>query len=114
MWMTRATPRTYSAWHPVVSEVPRARGIRSGGAVRIGFPRRLSVELGQPAGPVVQPGTDHPYAGMDPSDPVTYTRPYRPAPGMIAWLNFDGAKPNVTQTTGGPPRVWGRGPRRRG
>jgi hypothetical protein len=50
---------------------------------------------------------------MDPSDPATYVRPYRPARGMIAWLNFDGARPNVTQTTGGPRRSWsGLTPRR--
>jgi hypothetical protein len=32
-----------------------------------------------------------PYAGMDPSNPVTWVRPWNPAPGMIARLNFDGA-----------------------
>jgi hypothetical protein len=55
-----------------------------------------------PAGLVGPAGsTDHPFCGMDPSDPVTYVRPYRPAAGMIALLNFDGAGPNTTQTTGG-------------
>lgn len=106
MWITRSYPATYAKWHPVVSEVPRAPGIRSGGSVRISLSPRMSVELGQPAGPVTQPGGDHPYQGMDPSDPNTYVRPYRPARGMIAWLNFDGAMPNKTQTVANPPRSW--------
>jgi hypothetical protein len=114
MWMTRPTPPTYAKWHAVNSEVPMAPGIRTGGAVSLRMSRRLSVELGQPAGPVVQPGTDRPYMGMDPSDPATYTRPYRPARGMIGWLNFDGAQPNKTQTVANPPRSWdqNRGRRR--
>jgi hypothetical protein len=106
MWMTRPTPPTYAKWHAVNSEVGWQRPL-PGGAVAL-------VPLGQPAGVVSQPGSDHPFQGMDPSDPKTYVRPYRPAPGMIAYLNFDGAQPNVTQTTGGPPRRWGRGPRGRG
>jgi hypothetical protein len=54
---------------------------------------------GGPAGPVGPfPGTDRGYQGMDPSDPATYVRPYRPQPGMIAYLNYDGAMPNRTQT----------------
>jgi hypothetical protein len=32
------------------------------------------------------------FKGMDPSDPATYIRPWNPAPGMIAQLNFDGAQ----------------------
>jgi hypothetical protein len=47
-------------------------------------------------GPV--PGTDLGFQGMDPSNPVTWVRPYRPQPGMIAYLNYDGARPNRTQT----------------
>jgi len=31
------------------------------------------------------------FKGMDPSDPATYVRPWAPQPGMIAFLNFDGA-----------------------
>lgn len=31
------------------------------------------------------------YQGMDPSDPATYVRPWNPQPGMIDYLNFDGA-----------------------
>jgi hypothetical protein len=52
-----------------------------------------------PAGIVGPVGaTDHPYMGMDPSDPTTWTRPYNPQPGMIGQLNFDGAKPREEQT----------------
>lgn len=29
------------------------------------------------------------YLGMDPSDPQTWPRPFRPQPGMIAYLNGD-------------------------
>jgi hypothetical protein len=31
------------------------------------------------------------FKGMDPSNPVTFVRPWNPQPGMIAYLNFDGA-----------------------
>src|SRR5271156_6500923 len=41
------------------------------------------------------------YAGMDPSSPATYVRPWRPVPGMIAYLNFDGAAPQSYTETGG-------------
>jgi hypothetical protein len=33
-----------------------------------------------------------PYLGMDPSAPATWVRPWNPQPGMVARLNFDGAK----------------------
>lgn len=32
------------------------------------------------------------FKGMDASDPMTYTRPWNPQPGMVAQLNFDGAQ----------------------
>jgi hypothetical protein len=35
---------------------------------------------------------------MDPSDPITWVRQYAPRPGMVALLNFDGAKPQDAQT----------------
>ena len=44
-----------------------------------------------------------PYLGMDPSDPVTWVRPYNPQPGMVALLNFDGAKHQAYTPTG---QVW--------
>ena len=37
------------------------------------------------------------FKGMDPSNPATYIRPWNPAPGMIGYLNFDGA--NMQQHT---------------
>lgn len=42
-----------------------------------------------------------PYMGMDPSAPTTWVRPYNPQPGMIARLNFDGAKLQGDTPTGG-------------
>lgn len=53
--------------------------------------------------PVLGPG-GRPFAGMDPSDPVTFTRPWNPAPGMIGYLNFDGAQAQAQTDMGG---VWG-------
>jgi hypothetical protein len=44
------------------------------------------------------------FAGMDPSDPSTYIRPWRPQPGMVARLNFDGAQVQDNTETGG---LWG-------
>jgi hypothetical protein len=32
--------------------------------------------------------TGYGYLGMDPSDPMTWPRPFNPAPGMISYLNF--------------------------
>ena len=48
------------------------------------------------------------FKGMDPSDPLTYTRPWNPQPGMIAYLNFDGA-----QSQGRTPTQLQRGPQSR-
>ena len=31
------------------------------------------------------------FKGMDPSNPATYVRAWAPMPGMIGYLNFDGA-----------------------
>jgi len=39
------------------------------------------------------------YKGMDPSNPVTFVRQWNPAPGMIAYLNFDGAAMQGTTPT---------------
>jgi hypothetical protein len=50
------------------------------------------------------------YKGMDPSDPLTYVRPWNPQPGMIAYLNFDGAAMQGRTPTGG----LARGSQRRG
>jgi hypothetical protein len=48
------------------------------------------------------------FKGMDPSNPATYVRPWNPAPGMIALLNFDGA--SMQDRT---PTQLQRGPRAR-
>jgi hypothetical protein len=42
--------------------------------------------------------------GMDPSDPATYTRPWAPMPGMIEYLNFDGAAVQARTPSGGLQR----------
>jgi hypothetical protein len=44
------------------------------------------------------------YKGMDPSNPATYVREWNPAPGMIAFLNFDGANMQGRTPTGGNQR----------
>jgi hypothetical protein len=54
--------------------------------------------------PIYRPGGGSPFSGMDPSDPATYVRPWRPAPGMIGYLNFDGAAVQGDTEMGG---VWG-------
>lgn len=51
------------------------------------------------------------YKGMDPSDPATYVRPWNPQPGMIGYLNFDGAQKQAQTPTGGVQR--GRNKRKR-
>lgn len=85
----RPIRRTYDQFHPDVM-IHSVGPLHRGGAVGLNM---------NTVGPV---GTkDAPYMGMDPSDPLTWTRPYRPEPGMISYLNFDGANVNQTQTTGG-------------
>jgi len=73
----------------------------SGGAPRVTGPL-----------PVAIPGSDMPFAGMDPSNPATYVRPWNPQPGMIGRLNYDGAQAQAVQPSGGLQR--GRHQRRRG
>jgi hypothetical protein len=51
-----------------------------------------------------------PYAGMDPSDPTTYVRPWNPQPGMVARLNFDGSQVQGETDMGG---LWNRPARRK-
>jgi hypothetical protein len=46
-----------------------------------------------------------PYLGMDPSAPTTWVRPWNPQPGMIAFLNFDGAKQQADTPMGGVYRT---------
>jgi len=73
----------------------------------------------RPASRVAQPSVTGPvgwpmnmsgpmYAGMDPSDPLTYVRQWNPTPGMVGRLNFDGAA-----LQGRTPRQVQRGSQRR-
>lgn len=50
-----------------------------GGAVTLGARAPVGMVTG---------GTGYGYLGMDPSDPLTWPRPFNPAPGMISWLNW--------------------------
>ena len=52
--------------------------------------------------PVGQNG--EPWLGMDPSAPQTWVRPWNPQPGMISYLNFDGAKYQADTPMGGVRR----------
>lgn len=61
----------------------------------MGATPRVTVPL-----PVTVPG-GRPFAGMDPSEPSTYVRPWNPQPGMISYLNFDGAMMQGYTDTGG-------------
>lgn len=70
----------------------------SGGAPHVTVPMPMAI-----------PGTDNPFAGMDPSNPATYVRPWNPATGMIGRLNFDGAMMQGDTSTGG----WYRAPANR-
>ena len=45
-----------------------------------------------------------PFAGMDPSNPSTWVRPFNPQPGMVARLNFNGAAAQGDTEMGG---LWG-------
>jgi hypothetical protein len=86
--MFRPVIRDYGQWHPHVCGTAWSQRPVAGGALAL-------VPMYGPAGLVGPAGsTDHPYQGMDPSDPVTWTRPYNPQPGMISYLNLDGAQPN--------------------
>lgn len=94
--------RTTPGWHPHVESTAHDGDFQRGGAPML-------APLYGPAGLVGPVGaTDHPYQGMDPSDPVTHVRPYNPQPGMIGWLNFDGAVPNDSQAISGSKRLKGR------
>jgi len=77
--LTRPLPATYGEEHPGWGSTWR-RGERP-------LPGGALVMAPLPVGVNGQP-----YLGMDPSAPVTYVRPWNPQPGMIAMLNFDGAK----------------------
>jgi hypothetical protein len=106
----RPIERRYSSWHPHVSGTTHGQ-LQRGGAVTLtgpGFPGTIGI------GDLPNlPGRNIWFNGMDPSDPTTWIRPYRPAPGMISYLNLDGARPNPAggvQRGKQPPLMgWGRG-----
>ena len=85
---TRPFPVTYSSVHPHVH-------------VTAAFPGRPCQEGALVLAPLPVGADGQPFLGMDPSAPATWVRPYNPQPGMIAQLNFDGAKAQSYTPTGG-------------
>ena len=85
---TRDFPATYSSVHPMADVTPAFPGRPCSGGALTMYPLPVGVN-GQP------------YNGMDPSDPVSWVRPWNPQPGMIAQLNFDGAKQQWDTPMGG-------------
>lgn len=99
MRVTRPFTRSYGHVHQHV-DVAEHGGMQRGGTVAL--PQWDATE----AGPT--------YKGMDPSDPLTWVRPWSPQPGMIAQLNFDGAAMQSRTPTGlqrGTQRRGARGSR---
>ena len=84
----RGYPITHHPTHPHVSVVPAFRDRPMPGGALVMFPLPVGVN-GQP------------WNGMDPSAPATWVRPWNPQPGMIAQLNFDGAKQQWDTPMGG-------------
>jgi len=107
--VTRPFNRHPGEWTEHYSEYDR----RNGGVPELGAPA-ITAPL-----PVAIPG-QLPFVGMDPSNPVTWIRPYNPQPGMITQLNFNGAAVQGNSDMGGlwsNPADWnalaGARPRRR-
>ena len=88
---TRAFGSSYSSVHPYVTVSNEFRGRPCGGGALVMAPLPVGLN-GQP------------YNGMDPSAPVTWIRPWNPQPGMVARLNFDGAKYQGETPMGGTGR----------
>lgn len=84
----RSYPMAYSQSHPHVTVSAAFRQRPGMGGALVMFPLPVGVN-GQP------------YNGMDPSAPATWVRPWNPQPGMIARLNFDGAKYQADTPMGG-------------
>src|SRR5215831_10214047 len=97
MRITRPMPRTWGAYEPVpfVSDGAATRPVGMGMVALAPLDATVS-------GPL--------YQGMDPSNPSTWVRQWNPQPGMIGYLNFDGAALQARTPTGG---VF-RGSQRRG
>lgn len=90
---TRPFVRRWGTRHPVTQVTP-------GGSRPCSGPGPLMAPWFKPE----ETGAGFVYAGMDPSDPSTYVRAWRPQPGMIAYLNFDGAQTQGNTEMGG---LWG-------
>lgn len=86
MRITRPMERGYGHRHPHVRVTGLGELTRPGGTVA------LAPLSATDAGPV--------FKGMDPSDPSTWVRQWNPQPGMIAYLNFDGARMQARTPTG--------------
>jgi hypothetical protein len=105
--LTRPLRRGYGTRHPYVTGYDSFRGRPVTGPQPVMAPLPAAVN-------------GRKFLGMDPSDPLTYVRPWNPRPGMIARLNFDGAAAQGRTAMGGtwrnPPsqmrKVAGR-PKRR-
>lgn len=95
MRITRPFHRSWGTHHPLIHVTEGGQLLRCGTVA-------LASWDANDAGPT--------YKGMDPSDPLTYVREWRPQPGMIAYLNFDGASMQGRTPAGGLQR----GSQRRG
>jgi hypothetical protein len=86
----RTMTRTFDGWgihnHTPICVTPGAPGrpVNSFGVIMAPNPTNMS-------GPE--------FKGMDPSNPATFVREWNPAPGMIGYLNFDGASMQGTTPT---------------
>jgi len=85
---TRAFPMSYSQSHGHVTVSDSFKGRPCQAWAPVMAPLQAGIN-GQP------------YNGMDPSAPVTWVRPWNPQPGMVARLNFDGAKMQGETPMGG-------------
>ena len=85
---TRPFRRTWGTTHPLVT-------------VSAAFPGRPCAGGTVVMAPLPVGANGQPYLGMDPSDPLTYVRPWNPAAGMVAQLNFDGAQAQGSTAMGG-------------
>lgn len=66
-------PPFHVTCHPAAYPAPNTRqGGFSGGVVALNMP------------PAMNGGTGYGYLGMDPTDPESWPRPFRPAPGMLS------------------------------
>lgn len=79
-------------------------------AVTGGFPGRPCNSYSARMAPLPWSMSGPGYKGMDPSDVTTHVRQWNPAPGMISYLNYDGASMAMQGRT---PTQLQRGPQSR-